>query len=117
MPHNTNRLFNIMKTLTQNTVLGTFINPAIEALEYVRFKPGIFKTLDMESFITLGVLRHIKGQTSLRDQVQELFHLDPIDGPPLARSTWSDAMASVNRRDNLKGSYTETARCGLKKCY
>ena len=57
----------------------------------------------MEDFITLGVLRHIKGQTTLRDQIQELFHLDSVDGPPLARSTWSDAMASVNRRDILRG--------------
>ena len=103
MPCNAKRFVNIMKILTQNTLLGTFINPAIDALEYVRFKPGIFKTLNMEGFITLGVLRHIKGQTSLRDQVQELFHLDPVDGPPLARSTWSDAMASVHRRDILRG--------------
>ncbi len=47
MPCNAKRLVNIMKILTQNTVLGTFINPAIDALEYVRFKPGIFKTLNM----------------------------------------------------------------------
>ena len=103
MPCNTNRLVNLMKILTHNTVLGAFIKPAIDALEYVRFKPGIFKALTMEDFITLGVLRHIKGQTTLRDQIQELFHLDPVDGPPLARSTWSDAMASVHRRDILRG--------------
>ena len=65
MPCNAKRLVNIMKILTQNTVLGTFINPAIDALEYVRFKPGIFKTLNMEGFITLGVLRHINPITTL----------------------------------------------------
>jgi hypothetical protein len=48
-----------------------------------------------------GVLRHLQGMGTLREQVQSLLHLAPTQAPaepPLARSTWSDALSSARRR-------------------
>ncbi len=116
MPCQANRLKDVMKLITDDTVLGVFVSPAIDALDFVRFKPGIFKSLKMEDFITLGILRHVKAQKTLRDQVQELFHLNPgnIETPPLARSTWSDALASPHRRDILRGVMNHLSHCAEK---
>jgi hypothetical protein len=58
----------------------------------------------MSDFIALGLLRHLQGMGTLREQVQALLHLDPAPGAraPLARSTWSDALCSAARLDVLE---------------
>ena len=57
----------------------------------------------MESFLLLAGLRQLLSLSTLREQVQTLFHLDSsAERLPVARSTWSDAMGSVQRRDILQ---------------
>ncbi len=53
----------------------------------------------MPDFITLGVLRHIQGISTLREQIQSLFHMHDtnVEKLPMARSTMSDALASEKR--------------------
>ena len=101
------RLESLMNHLTDNTVLGELLHPVEDALERVRCQSGIFWQLSMMDFISLGVLRHLQGMKTLREQVQTLFHLSPDVSSriPLARSTWSDALRSCPRlavlRDGL----------------
>jgi hypothetical protein len=100
-----NRLTNLMNRLTQGTVLSALMEPAWRALEGVRGAERASPVLDMQQFITLGVLRHLQGAETLREQVQQLLHLDlGTQGvAPLARSTWSDALASGRRLQALRG--------------
>jgi len=93
------RLDRLMNHLTNNTVLGELLHPVAEALDRVRYRPSIFLELTMMDFIALGVLRHLQGMKTLREQVQALLHLSPEETsrPPLARSTWSDALKSGRR--------------------
>lgn len=93
------RLSSLIQTLTLNTVLGELIAPALSALETKsRANCNWFRSINMSDFITLGVLRHLKSITTLRALVQELGHVvDDVEQPPVARSTWSDAMASKRR--------------------
>jgi hypothetical protein len=57
----------------------------------------------MAPFILSGCLRQILAASSLREYVQTLFHLDTNQTQaPIARSTWSDALASPGRRDILR---------------
>lgn len=59
----------------------------------------------MASFILSGCLRQILDSQSLREYVQTLFHLDTNQiVTPIARATWSDALASPMRRDILRPS-------------
>ena len=98
-----NRLNNLMQRLTDNTVFAALLSPLEQALSRVR-KAKVGRVLSMPDFIALGVLRHLQGMTTLREQVQTLFHLDP-DAPeqvPLARSTWSDALSSPTRLEVLE---------------
>jgi hypothetical protein len=93
------RLSKLMQTLTDKTVLAQLIQPAVDALGAIRANAKATPVLDMQGFLTLGVLRHLQGISILREQVQELLHLDPSAETrvPLARSTWSDALASPRR--------------------
>jgi len=68
-----------------------------KSLDKVRYCEKIFNTLSMSNFLLLGGLRQLHSQSSLREQVQSLMHLADADKPPLARSTWSDALASAKR--------------------
>ncbi len=88
-----------MTRLTQETVLGELLEPVLEALSQVRRPNAGSRVLGMDTFIALGVLRHLQGMKTLREQVQSLLHLsaDTESRPPLARSTWSDALSSVGR--------------------
>ncbi|MDZ7750097.1 MAG: transposase [Gammaproteobacteria bacterium] len=90
-----------MNHILNETVLGELLIPVSEALARLRNANANTSVLDMYTFISLGVLRHLQGMPSLREQVQSLLHLDPTQSPqaPLARSTWSDALASRRRRD------------------
>ena len=98
------RLRALMNRLTDQTVFADLLAPANRALEQVRAAAAMGRSLRMSDFVALGVLRHLQGTTTLREQVQALLHLDPSgqDAPPLARSTWSDALASSTRLSILQ---------------
>ncbi len=80
----------LMHRLTDNTVLSDLLDPVSRALARVR-QAAVGRTLTMPDFIALGVLRHLQGKSTLREQVQTWLHLDPEVAArgPLARSTWS----------------------------
>jgi hypothetical protein len=101
---NTERLTALMDSLTNNTVLGELLEPVSDALARVRGSAAFARVLNMENFITLGVLRHLQAMHTLREQVQSLLHLEPGEAlrAPLARSTWSDALCSGRRGAILK---------------
>lgn len=92
------RADSITQVLLNNTVLNDWFQPMQNAFEKVRFSDRIFQALPMVSFALFGGLRQLKGLTTLREQVQALFHSNPVaEQAPVARSTWSDAMASPRR--------------------
>lgn len=93
------RIKQIMTAITKNTVFGDLINPAHIALERVRYHSKRFTSIQMEDFISLGVLRHLQQTTTLREQIQGLFHLteESESTLPVARSTLSDALSSKLR--------------------
>jgi hypothetical protein len=93
------RLHSLMNRLTDQTVFAELLAPVEQALTRVREAQDVGRVLSMSAFITLGVLRHLQGMSVLREQVQALHHLDPSDAAhvPLARSTWSDALAAPTR--------------------
>ncbi len=97
------RLKTLMHRLTHHTVLADLLDPVSRALARVR-QATVGRTLTMPDFIALGVLRHLQGMSTLREQVQTLLHLDPATAArgPLARSTWSDALASPTREAVLR---------------
>lgn len=92
-----NRLTSLIDTLTQDTVLEQWFSPMQKALDKVRYPEKVFNTLTMPFFLRLGCLRQLQLQSSLREQIQSLMNLDNAPKPPLARSTWSDALASEKR--------------------
>jgi hypothetical protein len=98
------RLVSLMHRLSDKTVFAELLSPLERVLARVRRAQGLGRTLSMSDFIALGVLRHLQGMGSLREQVQTLLHLDPTPGAraPLARSTWSDALCSAARLGVLK---------------
>ncbi len=102
------RLTQLMVHLTDNTVLGELLTPMRHALAAVRGAASLGRVLSMEDFIALGVLRHLRGMTTLREQVQALLHLDPAQAAhvPLPRSTWSDALSAGSRLMVLKETLT-----------
>ena len=102
------RLTQLMIHLTDNTVLGELLTPVQHALASVRAAASLGRVLSMEDFIALGVLRHLRGMTTLREQVQALLHLDPAQAAhvPLPRSTWSDALSAGSRLAVLKQALT-----------
>jgi hypothetical protein len=88
---------------TSGTVLEEWFSPMARILERCRFSDAPFKALPMASFILSGCLRQILATSSLREYVQTLFHLDTNQTlAPVARSTWSDALASSGRRNVLR---------------
>ena len=100
----TERLTSLMDSLTNQTVLGELLAPVTNALRQVRGSNARSRVLSMADFIALGVLRHLQGMPTLREQVQSLLHLEPAQAlrAPLARSTWSDALSSRRRRAVLE---------------
>lgn len=50
------------------------------------------------------LLRDREATSALREQIQQLLHLDvnAVERPPFARSTWSDALASKERQGVLR---------------
>ncbi len=96
-PEMKNRLTPLIQTLTQDTVLEHWFKPMQSSLDRVRYPDKVFGTLTMPAFLLLGCLRQLQSHRSLREQVQSLMHFNNEDRPPLARSTWSDALASKKR--------------------
>ena len=98
-----NRFEQLMNSLSNNTVLSNWFEPMTQALDKVRFSRGRFYRLEMDNFILLGCLRQLQEITTLREQVQSLFHLNEYsEQVPLARSTWSDAISSKLRSKVLR---------------
>jgi len=99
--HNADRHIDLL--LTSGTVLEDWFSPMVHSVEKQRFGDAANKALPMVPFVLSGCLRHLLSSSSLRDYLQSLFHLDVNQSlPPLARSTWSDAMASTTRRDVVR---------------
>ena len=93
----------INQIFTSGTVLEEWFTPMAKILQKHRFSDAAFKALPMAPFILSGCLRQILASSSLREYVQTLFHLDTGQTEmPIARSTWSDALASAGRRDVLR---------------
>lgn len=103
------RLLGLMQHLTDKTVFADLLAPVERALSRVRQGLSVGRVLDMPDFIALGVLRHLQGTQALREQVQALLHLDPSEAThaPLARSTWSDALAAPTRLTVLSAAIPE----------
>jgi len=99
-----NRLTALMNKLTDHTVFADLLKPVERALTHMRLGHADGHVLSMRDFVALGVLRHLKGMHTLREQIQALLHLDPSepDKTPLARSTWSDALSAKSRRTVLQ---------------
>ena len=97
------RLANLQSLLLNDTVLNKWFLPLQKALDKVRYSRQQFSVLSAEFFILLGCLRQLQGTKILREQIQSLFDLDEkAETVPLARSTWSDALASNSRCKILK---------------
>lgn len=106
-----NRLTPLIDTLTQNTVLEQWFLPMQAALNKVRYPQTVFGVLTMPSFLLLGGLRQLQSHHSLREQVQSLMHIECALKPPLARSTWSDALASKKRRLITQEAFSHLVNC------
>lgn len=91
----------LFERLNNNTVFADFMAPLFRCLEKVRYHESRFTNLTMPQFASFGCLRHLKSHRSLREQVQQLFHLTDEASLPVARSTLSDAMNSELRLDIL----------------
>ena len=105
------RLDGLQALLLTDTVLYDWFRPMQKALDKVRYSRERFFTLSVEFFILLGCLRQLQGTKTLRDQVQSLFDADDTaDKLPLARSTWSDALANSHRTEILREAAQLLAR-------
>jgi hypothetical protein len=94
---------NVAPFFLTGTVLDEWFSPMATILEKSRFSDAIFKTIPMATFIMSGCLRQILDASSLREYIQTLFHFDANQSiAPIARATWSDALASPVRRDILR---------------
>ena len=82
-----------------------------KALDKVRYSHERFSVLSADFFILLGCLRQLQGTKILREQIQSLFDLNEnTDTVPLARSTWSDALAKPVSGKDFKRSRTSLSR-------
>jgi hypothetical protein len=73
----TERLTAVMDSLMNQTVLGELLAPVARALAQIRGTDTVSRVLSMADFIGLGVLRHLQGMRTLREQVQSLLHWEP----------------------------------------
>lgn len=97
------RMQQLESILCNDTVLNEWFSPMQHALDKVRYSRSRFPELKAVFFILLGCLRQLEGNKTLRKQIQSLFNLDgDSDRLPLARSTWSDALANGYRKTILR---------------
>ena len=102
------RLDSLQAILLNDTVLEEWFRPMQKALDKVRYSRERFSTLTAECFILLGCLRQLQGTKIMRDQIQSLFDTDDYaDKVPLARSTWSDALANPQRSESRRTTIHE----------
>jgi hypothetical protein len=100
-----NRLDSLQHQLLNETVLAEWFAPMQKALDRVRYSRQRHSTLSVDFFILLGCLRQLQGMKILRELIQSLFDLDTTaEKVPLARSTWSDALANRGRLDILRAA-------------
>lgn len=100
-----NRLDSLQHQLLTETVLAEWFAPMQKALDRVRYSRQRHSTLSVDFFILLGCLRQLQGTEVLRELIQSLFDLDTLaERVPLARSTWSDALANRGRCDILRAA-------------
>lgn len=99
----------VYSSLMDKTVFSEFFAPAVNALGRVRYAAGRFLSLPMEDFCAFGCLRHLMGTDTLREQIQQLFHLTDAVKMPVARSTYSDALSSERRLEILEQSVRSLA--------
>ena len=64
----------LTQSLLEDTVLHDWFQPVQTALDKVRHSDRLFRPLPMTSFILLGGLRQLLSISTLREQVQTLFH-------------------------------------------
>jgi hypothetical protein len=101
----TKRLNALQSVLLDNTVLKDWFLPIQKALDKVRYSRQRFSVLSADLFILLGCLRQLQGTKIMREQIQSLFDLDEnAETVPLARSTWSDALANSTRSQILRNA-------------
>lgn len=110
------RLDRLEKILTDNTVLNDWFSPFADALEKVRYSTKRFPTLTMPLFIVLNCMRQLNACTTLREHIQTLFHLDDeAIKIPLARSTYSDALANGNRLKITEETFKSLYQSAVKQ--
>ena len=76
-----------MDRLTDQTVLDELSQPVSNALACLRDTDGLSRVSSRAGLIVLGILRHLQGMGTLREQGQLLLHLSPAEvlQAPLAR--------------------------------
>jgi hypothetical protein len=80
------------------TVLQHWFQPMHTALQSTRTHDASLSALPTSEFIVSGCLRQLLETPTLREFVQTLFHHDSTQSiTPVARSTWSDALACPKR--------------------
>ena len=110
------RLDKLEAILMDNTVLNDWFSPFVGALEKVRYSNKKFPTLTTPMFILLNCIRQLNACTTLREHIQTLFHLDDeAITVPLARSTYSDALANKNRLRITEQAFTALYQSAIKQ--
>ena len=81
-----------------HTVLQNWFQPMHQALQSTRTHDTSLSALPTAQFILSGCLRQLLAIPTLREFVQTMFHHDTTQTiAPVARSTWSDALACPKR--------------------
>lgn len=92
------KLSGIKQLFGIDTVLQDWFAPMAQSLSKLRFSDASYHALPIAAFILSGCLRQLLASVSLREYVQTLFHHDTTQAhPPIARSTWADALDSKRR--------------------
>lgn len=98
---------NLYKKLMDNTVLSNFFEPVLKALSKVRHHFNKNGSLPMDTYALISCLRHLQGQKSMRELIQQLFHLANEEQAPVARASYSDAINSESRAIVVKKAVSE----------
>ena len=66
---------NLYRTLMDKTILADFFQPALTALSKVRHRVSNSTSLPMNIYMLLSCLRHLQGQKSMREQLQQMVDI------------------------------------------
>ena len=83
---------NLYRTLMDKTILADFFQPALTALSKVRHRVSNSTSLPMNIYMLVSCLRHLQGQKSMREQLQQMFHIANEEKMPIARASYSEAL-------------------------